>query len=129
MDAADALDRSLTRKIAAERRGLQAHLAAYVFVVALLWAIDLTTGGPTWAFWPTMGWGFGLLSHFGGMRAKVDRLEAKRDAALHDLAPASASGQERPAPPLLDRLDDAPDVSGPDATLARAEALLARERG
>ena len=36
MDAADALDRSLTRKIAAERRGLQAHLAAYVFVVALL---------------------------------------------------------------------------------------------
>lgn len=47
------------------RRGLYAHLLVFVLVNAGLFGLDWFTGdGIDWAFWPLLGWGIGLVSHF-----------------------------------------------------------------
>jgi len=44
-------------------RGLARHGLSYVSVNALLIFINLWIGGPFWAIWPLVGWGFGLVMH------------------------------------------------------------------
>lgn len=44
-------------------RGLARHGLSYVSVNALLVFINLWIGGPFWAIWPLVGWGFGLVMH------------------------------------------------------------------
>jgi hypothetical protein len=49
------------------RRGFYSHLLTFVWVNALLFVINLQTGGPWWCVWPLLGWGAGLVMH--GQRA------------------------------------------------------------
>ena len=45
------------------RTDMMWHLAAFVIINIFLWTIDIVTGGTTWAFWVTAGWGIGLAFH------------------------------------------------------------------
>ncbi len=45
-------------------RGFYGHLAQYVLIILLLWAINLWNSPSfLWAIFPTLGWGIGLLFH------------------------------------------------------------------
>jgi 2TM domain-containing protein len=45
-------------------KGFYIHATVYVFVNALLIAINLATSrGSIWFFWPLLGWGIGLAAH------------------------------------------------------------------
>jgi hypothetical protein len=44
-------------------RGLRHHAIAYVLVMALLVALNVSTGGPYWVLWVAAGWGMGLVLH------------------------------------------------------------------
>jgi len=64
--------------------GFYIHLAVYVIVGVLLVALDVSTSpGYTWAQWPLMGWGIGLLFHalgvfvFRGRSAFTERMIEK----------------------------------------------------
>ena len=67
------------------RRGLQAHVLAYVLVNTLLVVVWALTGAPFfWPVLPLLGWGIGLAFHVWGylnpepseerIRAEMDRL-------------------------------------------------------
>lgn len=66
LDAAEAKWRQdLKRKQARQalKSRLKRHAIAYLAVNAFLFAIDLSSGGLNWAFWPLLGWGLGLVMH------------------------------------------------------------------
>lgn len=66
LDAAEAKWRhDLQRKQARQalKFRLKRHAIAYLAVNAFLFAIDLSSGGLNWAFWPLLGWGLGLVMH------------------------------------------------------------------
>jgi hypothetical protein len=47
-----------------QNRGFRYDLIAYVFVNALLIAVNLlTTPGRLWFYWPLLGWGIGIVAH------------------------------------------------------------------
>ena len=48
-------------------KGFYGNLLSYCFVIPLLWWINSRTTSFTWAIFPTIGWGIGLLFH--GMEA------------------------------------------------------------
>ncbi len=44
------------------------HVASYVFVIAVLVAIDLSSSPERlWVIWPAIGWGIGVLAHIGSV--------------------------------------------------------------
>ena len=45
------------------RKGFFIHATVFGGVNLLLFLIDMVTPGPTWFFWPLMGWGVGLAAH------------------------------------------------------------------
>ena len=45
------------------RTDMMWHVAAFVILNIFLWSLDIFTGGTTWAFWITAGWGIGLAFH------------------------------------------------------------------
>jgi sensor histidine kinase YesM len=51
------------RKRVKEMRSWYMSAMLYVVVIPFLWIINVLTGGPFWAHWPTLGWGFGLTVH------------------------------------------------------------------
>lgn len=48
-------------------RGFYSHLLAYFIVIPILFWLNSRTTDFPWAFFPALGWGFGLLMH--GMNA------------------------------------------------------------
>ena len=45
-------------------KGFYSHAIKYVVVISLLFVINFATDARyIWAWWPMLGWGFGLLSH------------------------------------------------------------------
>lgn len=63
-DAAERRARARARTRVAELQAFYTHLAVYVAVNALLFAIDVIGDGSlTWAYWPAFGWGIGLVAH------------------------------------------------------------------
>ncbi len=48
---------------AKDRTDVMWHIATYVIINAFLWSIDIVTGGTTWAFWVTAGWGIAVAFH------------------------------------------------------------------
>jgi hypothetical protein len=44
--------------------GFRIHAIVFVPTIALLFVINLLTGGPLWALWSLLGWGVGLLAHW-----------------------------------------------------------------
>lgn len=103
LDAAEAqYRRDLEAKAQEERRALAwkkhqldrarsffSHVASYVAVNAGLFAMDfLGDGRVSWAFWPLVGWGIGILSDAASTffpseetRRKFERREARRAAS------------------------------------------------
>lgn len=57
---ADALERAHRR--VQELRAFYVALFVFVIVNAFFWTINLVQGGKIWAFWPTAGWGIGMLA-------------------------------------------------------------------
>lgn len=56
--------RARARTRVAELQAFYVHLAVYVAVNALLFAIDVIGNGSLdWAYWPAFGWGIGLVAH------------------------------------------------------------------
>jgi hypothetical protein len=56
--------------ISARRRAFREHIAAWIFLSAIFVIGDIWQSGKlTWAFYPIVGWGFGLLAHY----RKIDR--------------------------------------------------------
>lgn len=69
--------RRLERELASERRGFRYHVVAYLLanLVFLAWDV-LYVPEATWAHWPVIGWGVGLIAHYlGGPRCAARRLE------------------------------------------------------
>lgn len=69
------------RERAEAKQGFYVHLTIYAIVGALLVAIDVSaSSGSSWAQWPLMGWGIGLLFHalsvfaFRGRSALTERM-------------------------------------------------------
>ncbi len=48
-------------------KGFYVNLASYVLVIPILWYLNWRTTSFPWAIFPTLGWGFGVLTH--GMEA------------------------------------------------------------
>ncbi|UJH69236.1 2TM domain-containing protein [Allomuricauda sp. SCSIO 65647] len=48
-------------------KGFYSNLIAYCFVIPFLWWLNFRTTDFLWAFFPTIGWGFGVIAH--GMEA------------------------------------------------------------
>ena len=60
------------------RISLAVHAGAYVLVIAVLAAINLSSGGDLWVQWPLLGWGAGVAYHAWVVSRHVG-LESKRD--------------------------------------------------
>ncbi|CAA9526668.1 MAG: hypothetical protein AVDCRST_MAG85-3293 [uncultured Solirubrobacteraceae bacterium] len=57
-----------------QRREFGEHLRSYLAVMALLVVIWALTGmGYFWPIWPMLGWGIGVFSHAGALRAPKPR--------------------------------------------------------
>ncbi len=66
-----------------ERTGLIAHLAAYLIVNLMLWAIFLfSAGGFPWPLFVTGGWGIGMISHVLSYHNEHGAGAEKREAAI-----------------------------------------------
>ena len=52
-------DRALAR--AQDLRSFYLTLVLYVVVNAMLFIVDMATGGHTWFYWPLLGWGIGMV--------------------------------------------------------------------
>ena len=64
VDVTERRARARARSRVAELQGFYAHVAVYIAVNVLLFAIDLIAGdGLQWAYWPALGWGIGLVAH------------------------------------------------------------------
>lgn len=66
-------------RVAAARRGVRIHLAAYVamtVIVLTVWAAVAVTSGATyfWPIWPILGAGIGLVSHALGINPAMKTL-------------------------------------------------------
>lgn len=45
-------------------KGFYSHLTTYIFIIALLFIINLITDPSyIWATWPALGWGIGVINH------------------------------------------------------------------
>ena len=44
-------------------KGFYGHLTIYVAVMALLFVVDIASGGDWWFYWPAIGWGFAVFLH------------------------------------------------------------------
>ncbi len=70
------------RKQVKAMRGFFVSLMSYLIVIPILWIINFSTGGKIWAYWPTLGWGFGLTIHglsvFAGSSFFGDEWEEKK---------------------------------------------------
>ena len=43
--------------------GFYVHLTVFIFVMAILFAINATVSGVWWVQWPFLGWGAGVIGH------------------------------------------------------------------
>ena len=51
------------RQRAKEQTDVMWHVATYAIINVFLWTIDIASGGTTWAFWVTAGWGIAVAFH------------------------------------------------------------------
>jgi hypothetical protein len=51
------------RERVGEIQGFYHHLTIYLVVNAVLFLIDIFSGGGTWFFWPLLGWGIAVAIH------------------------------------------------------------------
>lgn len=52
------------KKQVADERGFYTHLVTYIGVSILFIVLDFRSGGVRWWYWPVIGWGIGLASHY-----------------------------------------------------------------
>lgn len=53
---------------AQKQLGLRIHAIAFVLTMVVLLVINAWTGSPYWVHWVLLGWGIGLLAHWGSLR-------------------------------------------------------------
>lgn len=64
IDTLQAREEAMAFKRVRKIKGFYIHLAQYLVVIPLLFAINAYTSPDYWwAFWPMLGWGLGLLTH------------------------------------------------------------------
>lgn len=82
MSDTTAADRAAHR--ANDYRGMLWHIATFVIINAMFWAIDLAGGEGYWAFWITIVWGVALLFHIAWYYIDVSRRGARYNRFLED---------------------------------------------
>jgi len=55
-------------------KGFYIHLAVFVLVLAVLFAVNYAVGGPWWVQWAFLGWGVGIVGHAIGVFGRSPRL-------------------------------------------------------
>lgn len=64
-----------------ERRGFLIHLIVYILVNAMLITVNLVYAQDAlWFFFPLLGWGIGLASHYLGSIAWINKELKKKEA-------------------------------------------------
>jgi hypothetical protein len=82
MDSSTAQERAVKRS--KDYTGMLWHIATFVIINGMLWAIDLMTGGSYWAFWITLFWGAALLFHIAWYFIDVSREGSRYEKFLAD---------------------------------------------
>lgn len=82
MDSNAAAERAAQRS--KDYAGVLWHLATFVIINLMLWAIDLMSGGSYWAFWITLFWGVALLFHIAWYFIDVARKGSRYEKFLAD---------------------------------------------
>jgi hypothetical protein len=82
MDSSTAQQRAMKRS--KDYTGMLWHIATFVIINGMLWAIDLMTGGSYWAFWITLFWGVALLFHIAWYLIDVSRGGRRYERILAD---------------------------------------------
>lgn len=89
------------------------HRLTFVLVIGSLTGINVYTGAPWWAFWPTVIWGLALMVHFLVFRASTVE-DAWVDERVGDLQTKSYDFshiddiREKPTPSIRDRKAEPP---------------------
>ena len=118
-DAMERRARARARARVAELQAFYIHLAVYVGVNALLFAIDgFGNGSLEWAFWPAFAWGVALLVHYLIVRSiHVEDAWVEERAAdlrvnsydfdhIHNIKDRFGEGELDRAPSQSDRAED-----------------------
>lgn len=70
------------RQRVSEIKGFYGHLVIFIAVLAVLFAVDVTTGAGWWVQWVFLGWGIGVLAHafavFGSTPGFIARWEERK---------------------------------------------------
>lgn len=68
-----------------EFTGMLWHIATFLIINGMLWAIDIIQGdGVNWAFWVTLFWGIGVLFHVAYYFIDVSRSGRRYEKFLED---------------------------------------------
>lgn len=74
--------RERARQRVAEIKGFYTHLIIFIGVLAVLFAINVTSGGSWWIQWVFLGWGIGVAAHafaiFGRTPGFISRWEKRK---------------------------------------------------
>ncbi len=80
--------RDRARERVSEIKGFYIHLSVFIGVLALLFAVNATSGGAWWVQWVFLGWGIGVLAHgfaiFGRTPAFITRWEERKTKEYMD---------------------------------------------
>ncbi len=53
-----------------EEKGFYSHLSVYLLMSVFFVIFDFLTAGGSWWYWPVIGWGIGIFSHWLGVFGK-----------------------------------------------------------
>lgn len=74
--------RERARQRVAEMKGFFVHLIIFIGVIAVLFAVNATSGGSWWVQWVFLGWGVGVAAHafavFGRTPGFITRWEKRK---------------------------------------------------
>jgi hypothetical protein len=59
----DRISYEQARERVTELKAFYLHAVVFALVNLALFAIDMADSGPTWFYWPLLGWGIGLAAH------------------------------------------------------------------
>lgn len=80
--APDAARVARAKRRVAAIKGFYIHLVIFALVLAGLFAINATLGGPWWVLWVLFGWGVGVVAHalavFGRAPQALDEWEQRK---------------------------------------------------
>ena len=85
MTSAQGTPEERAQKRLEEYNGLMWHVASYVIINLMMWALDWYQGGGiNWAFWITIFWGVGLAFHVASYWIDETRQGSRYERFLED---------------------------------------------